>query len=203
MTTDEARVCESDTTTTFANRLLTVDTAGLVAVVRTVVNFVTLFGAVDAGSVTTLELIRPTCEQGCRTHGIIFTITAAKFSGGTDLFKDKETLLILFPKVLLERCKRDNVLHPDPAAISQTKFSFTEEKKLMEIKIMSGIYRPSEEILHPVISGGNAEVRLGVCSCCLEQRSAGLFNSFVFLTGCLIIHALCFGPALLRGRRRT
>lgn len=134
MTTDEARVCESDTTTTFANRLLTVDTAGLVAVVRTVVNFVTLFGAVDAGSVTTLELIRPTCEQGCRTHGIIFTITAAKFSGGTDLFKDKETLLILFPKVLLERCKRDNVLHPDPAAISQTKFSFTEEKKLMEIK---------------------------------------------------------------------
>lgn len=31
---------------------------------------------------------------------------------------------------------------------------------------------------------------LGVCSCCLEQRSAGLFNSFVFLTGCLKIHAL-------------
>lgn len=127
MTTDEARVCESDTATTFANWLLTVDTAGLVAVVRTVVNFVTLFAAVDAGSVTTLELIRPTCEQGCRTHGIIVTITA-KFSGGTDLFKDKETLLILFPKVLLERCKRDNVLHPDPAAISQSKFSFTEKK---------------------------------------------------------------------------
>lgn len=120
MTTDEARVCESDTSIMFANQLLTVDTAGLVAVVRTVVNFVTLFGAVDAGSVTTLELIRPTCEQGCRTHRIIFTITA-KFSGGTDLFKDKGTLLILFPKVLLERCKRDNVLHPDPAAISQTK----------------------------------------------------------------------------------
>lgn len=61
---------------TSAERLLTVDTAGLVAVVRTVVNFVTLFGAVDAGSVTTLELIRPTCEQSCRTHANILTITA-------------------------------------------------------------------------------------------------------------------------------
>lgn len=202
MTTDEARVCESDTSATFAKRLLTVDTAGLVAVVWTVVNLVTLFGAVDAGSVTTLELIRPTCEQGCRTHGIIFTITA-KFSGGTDLFKDKETLLILFPKVLLERCKRDNVLYPDPAVSQLVKpNSHLRRKKPDGNKNYVGIYRPSEEILHPVISGGNAEVCLGVCSCCLEQRSAGLFNSFVFLTGCLKIHALCFGPALLRGRRR-
>lgn len=43
---------------------LTVDTAGFVAVVWTVVNFVALFGAVDAGAVTALELIRPTRQQG-------------------------------------------------------------------------------------------------------------------------------------------
>lgn len=45
-------------------RMLTVDTPSLVAVVWTVVNFVALFGAVDAGPITTLELIRPTCQQG-------------------------------------------------------------------------------------------------------------------------------------------
>lgn len=44
--------------------MLTVDTPRFVAVVRTVVNFVALFGAVDAGAVTTLELIGPTCQQG-------------------------------------------------------------------------------------------------------------------------------------------
>lgn len=43
---------------------LTVDTPRFVAVVWTVMNFVALFGAVDAGAVTTLELIRPTCQQG-------------------------------------------------------------------------------------------------------------------------------------------
>lgn len=42
---------------------LTVDTARFIAVVWTVMNFITLFGAVDAGSITTLELIRSTCEQ--------------------------------------------------------------------------------------------------------------------------------------------
>lgn len=58
--------------------LLTVDTAGLVAVVRTVVNFITLFCAVDAGTVTALELIRSTCQQGCGTQGIIFAIAVQR-----------------------------------------------------------------------------------------------------------------------------
>lgn len=43
---------------------LTVDTASFITVVRTVVNFVTLFGAMDTGAVATLELIRLTCKQG-------------------------------------------------------------------------------------------------------------------------------------------
>lgn len=48
----------------FSHLTLTVDTAGFITVVRTVVNFITLFGAVDAGSIATLELIRTTREQG-------------------------------------------------------------------------------------------------------------------------------------------
>lgn len=47
---------------------LTVDAAGFITVVRTVVNFITLFGAVDTGSVTTLELIRSTRMQGWGTQ---------------------------------------------------------------------------------------------------------------------------------------
>lgn len=47
----------------------TVDTPGLIAVVRTVVNLVALFGAVDAGSVTALELIGSTCQQSWGTPG--------------------------------------------------------------------------------------------------------------------------------------
>ena len=42
---------------------LTVDTASFIAVVWTVVNFITLFGAVDTGTITALELIRSTCKQ--------------------------------------------------------------------------------------------------------------------------------------------
>ena len=42
---------------------LTVNKTSLIAVVRAVVNLVALLGAVDAGAVSTLELIRPTCEQ--------------------------------------------------------------------------------------------------------------------------------------------
>ena len=45
---------------------LTVDAASLITVVRTVVNFITLFGAVDTGSIAALELIRSTCKQGWR-----------------------------------------------------------------------------------------------------------------------------------------
>lgn len=52
-----------------AEPVLTVDTPGLVAVVRAVVNFITLFGAVDAGPVTALELIGSTCQQGCGAPG--------------------------------------------------------------------------------------------------------------------------------------
>lgn len=47
---------------------LTVDTASFITVVRAVVNFITLFGAVDTGSVATLELIRSTCKQGWGTQ---------------------------------------------------------------------------------------------------------------------------------------
>lgn len=46
----------------------TVDTAGLVALVKTVVDLVTLLGAVDAGPVTALELIGATCQQGWKRH---------------------------------------------------------------------------------------------------------------------------------------
>lgn len=48
--------------------ILTVDTTGLVAVVGTVVHLVALLGAVDAGAVATLELIRSTCQQGWATQ---------------------------------------------------------------------------------------------------------------------------------------
>lgn len=47
----------------------TVDTTGLIAVVRTVVDFITLFGAVDAGAVTALELIGLTRQQSWGTPG--------------------------------------------------------------------------------------------------------------------------------------
>ncbi len=50
--------------TAHAPLTLTVDTASFITVVRTVVNFITLFGAVDTGSITTLELIRSTSKQG-------------------------------------------------------------------------------------------------------------------------------------------
>lgn len=43
---------------------LTVDAACFIAVVRTVVDFITLLGAMDTGAIATLELIWPTCEQG-------------------------------------------------------------------------------------------------------------------------------------------
>lgn len=46
----------------------TVDTARFIAVVRTVMDLVTLLGAVDAGTVTALELIGATCQQGCKRH---------------------------------------------------------------------------------------------------------------------------------------
>lgn len=49
--------------------LPTVDTPGLVAVVRTVVDFIALFGAVDAGSVAALELIGSTGQQSWGTPG--------------------------------------------------------------------------------------------------------------------------------------
>lgn len=44
----------------------TVDTAGFVTAVRTVVDLVTLLGAVDAGAVTALELVGTTRQQGCK-----------------------------------------------------------------------------------------------------------------------------------------
>lgn len=47
---------------------LTVDAASFVAVIRTVVNFITLFGAVDAGSVAALELVRSTRKEGWGTQ---------------------------------------------------------------------------------------------------------------------------------------
>lgn len=47
------------------------------------------------------------------------------------------------------------------------------------------------------------QVCMGICLCLLERWRAGLFNSFVFLTGCLIIHVLCFGLGLPRERRQT
>lgn len=43
----------------------TVDAAGFVAVIWTVVDLVTLLGAVDAGTVAALELIGATRQQGC------------------------------------------------------------------------------------------------------------------------------------------
>lgn len=46
---------------------LTVDTASFITVVRTVVNFITLFGAMDTGTITALELIRSTSKQGWET----------------------------------------------------------------------------------------------------------------------------------------
>lgn len=48
--------------------MFTVDTARLIAVVGAVVNFIALFGAVDAGAVAALELVGSTREQGCRTY---------------------------------------------------------------------------------------------------------------------------------------
>lgn len=53
----------------------TVDTAGFIAVVRTVMDLVTLLGAVDAGTVTALELIRATRQQGCKRHTHTHTLT--------------------------------------------------------------------------------------------------------------------------------
>lgn len=51
--------------------LLTVDAAGLVALIGAVVNLVALLGAVYAGTVAALELIGTARQQGCRrkTHG--------------------------------------------------------------------------------------------------------------------------------------
>lgn len=46
----------------------TVDTARFITLVRTVVDLVTLLGAVDAGTITTLELIWTTRQQGCKRH---------------------------------------------------------------------------------------------------------------------------------------
>ncbi len=46
----------------------TVDTARFITVVRTVMDLVTLLGAVDAGTVTALELIGTACQQGCKRH---------------------------------------------------------------------------------------------------------------------------------------
>ena len=46
----------------------TVDTARFIAVVRTVMDLVALLGAVDAGTISTLELIRTACQQGCERH---------------------------------------------------------------------------------------------------------------------------------------
>lgn len=42
---------------------LTVDTTCFITVVRTVVNFITLLGAVNTGAIATLELIRSACKQ--------------------------------------------------------------------------------------------------------------------------------------------
>lgn len=47
---------------------LTVDAAGLVAVVDAIVDLVTLFGSVDAGAVATLELVWAAGQQGWKTH---------------------------------------------------------------------------------------------------------------------------------------
>lgn len=47
------------------------------------------------------------------------------------------------------------------------------------------------------------QVRTSIRLCSLKQRRAGLFNSFIFLTGCLIIHVLCFGLALPWEWRQT
>lgn len=44
----------------------TVDTARFITVVRTVMDLVTLLGAVDAGTITALELIGTTRQQGCK-----------------------------------------------------------------------------------------------------------------------------------------
>lgn len=46
----------------------TVNTSRFIAVIRTVVDFVALLGAVDAGTITTLEFIRTTRQQSCRRH---------------------------------------------------------------------------------------------------------------------------------------
>lgn len=42
---------------------LTVDTTCFITVVRTVVNFITLLGAVNTGAIATLELIRSARKQ--------------------------------------------------------------------------------------------------------------------------------------------
>lgn len=47
---------------------LTVNASSLVAGVGTVVHLVALLGAMDAGAVAALELIRATHQQGCREN---------------------------------------------------------------------------------------------------------------------------------------
>lgn len=54
---------------------LTVDAAWLVAVVHTVVHLVALLGAVNAGTVATLELIRSAGQQGCKRKAHTHTAT--------------------------------------------------------------------------------------------------------------------------------
>lgn len=69
---------------------LTVDTAGLVAVVGTVVDLVALLGAVDTRAVAALELIRTTRQQGCgrhATHGDINVIRLNVYVKKKYLFK--------------------------------------------------------------------------------------------------------------------
>lgn len=50
------------------NVTLTIDTASFITVIRTVVHFITLFGAVNTGSISALELIGLTYKQGWGTQ---------------------------------------------------------------------------------------------------------------------------------------
>lgn len=58
------------------------------------------------------------------------------------------------------------------------------------------IHCPRNPHVHQSIEQACNKVCLGICFCFLQRHRAGLFNSFIFLTGCLIIHVLCFGLAL-------
>lgn len=125
---------------------LTVDTPRFVAVVWTVVNFVALFGAVDAGAVTTLELIRPTCQQGWGGR----TKKPKKTDANAQKVTPGNTLLNLRTRPL--QCKvhtvsgtnginntRVSLVCSHLPAVAHTKLSPAQEQALVEIKEEAGV----------------------------------------------------------------